>query len=263
MTEKQLLTQLKSLKNVCLDCDTKSSNRNVLFSQISAQRSDNFNAEKAHLENNAVMYFRNFVLLISRPALVVAGVFVFIFGATIFASGFYKNSKPNDTSYIARIISEKAKLNTTFSQAEREALALKFAVSNARDIAEVLMDPEFNTEANKVKVEKLNANLRTEISKVKNQMDQRDSKNALAVKSETTKTDDQIVQSATSITDENGLEIYMGEKTSSSDPISEPVAKDATSSEAVVDLSNIEKLSTDGQFSQVIDKLTEVQNLIK
>ena len=96
MTDKQLLIQLKSLKNVCLDCDTKKGNRDVLFSQISAQSSELSSQERIQSENHATLYFKNFVLLISRPALAVAGVFLFIAGATIFASGFYKNSKPNE-----------------------------------------------------------------------------------------------------------------------------------------------------------------------
>jgi hypothetical protein len=253
MTDKQLLIQLKSLKNVCLDCDTKKGNRDVLFSQISAQSSELSSQEKIQSENHATLYFKNFVLLISRPALAVAGVFLFIAGATIFASGFYKNSKPNNSLYIARIISEKAQLNTTFSQSERDALALKFAVNHAKDIAEVLMDPEFNTEANKGKVEKLNASLQNEISKVKTQMDQK-----------TVVPEEAVVKSATSLTEGDSMEIYMEEGTSSEE-ISSSTEESikATSSNMTVDLSDIEKLSNEGQFSEVVNKLNEVQKLIK
>lgn len=253
MTDKQLLIQLKSLKNVCLDCDTKKSHRDVLFSQISAQSSEVSNSEKIQSESHAALYFKNFVILISRPALAVAGVFLFLAGAAIFGSSFYKNSKPNNSLYIARIISEKAQLNTTFSQSERDALALKFAVNNAKDIAEVLMDPEFNTEANKDKVEKLNASLQNEISKVKTQMDQK-----------TVTPEEPIVQSATSLTEGNGVEIYMEEGTTSEEvPTTTEVSTEVTSSNPTVDLSDIEKLSNEGQFSEVLNKLSEVQRLIK
>lgn len=262
MTDKQLLIQLKSLKNICLNCDTKKGNRDVLFSQISAQSSEVFSSEKIQSENTSVLYFKNFVLLISRPALVVAGVFLFLAGATIFGSGFYKNSKPSDSLYIARIISEKAQLNTTFSQSERDALALKFAVSHAKDIAQVLMDPEFNTEANKGKVEKLNASLQNEISKVRTQIEQKDSTNQ-----EVNSSPEAVVMSATSLTDENRMEINIEEGTSSK-PVSqaeENVNTDATSTptSTSIDMSEIEKLSTEGQFSEVVNKLSEMQKLIK
>ncbi len=299
MTEKQLIKQLKSLKNVCLDCTTKKDNREVLFSQISAQSVDTFCPEKAKQENRSVLYFKNFVLLISRPALVFAGLFLFLIGATVLTSGFYKNSKPNDSLYIARIISEKIQLNTTFSQPERQSLALKFSLDRARDITEVLLDPEFNTEANKNKVEKLNSHLQQEISKAKVKAEEIKQSGQAGGKTET-KASEQLVQSASNLNEGERLELYLGETGNKSNPetnlnetpilpsenVSTSLNETSTETEKdksdgdqaaalessenlpeenslSIGLSEIEKLSNEGQLSEVLNKLNEVQKLIK
>ncbi len=134
--------------------------------------------------------------------MVLSGVFLFVVTSLFLGSDFYKNSKPTDSLYIARVISERARLNTTFDQNEREKLALEFASNHARDIATLLMDPEFNTEQNKDEVEKLSASFKDEINKVRTKV-------ADLQTSETEKNEDQLVFSASELKEENGIDIYI------------------------------------------------------
>jgi hypothetical protein len=291
MTEKQLLQQLKGLKNITLSEEVKKSNRNILFSQIA----NTSVREEIPAQGSFFWSFKNIFSVFSQPLLIVAGVFVFIAGGLIVGSGFFKDSKPNDSLYIARIISERAKLNTTFSQTERDALSLKFASDHAKDIATILMDPEFNTEENKDQVEKLNASFKNEISKVKDQME----KNSISNTEINLENNNEDVFSASSLIEENGVEIYIeGDDNSSSEIIEdnfekieeintsspEEVSQNSSSSEVEVDIKSleseidnnseeistlkngseiiaeIEKLFSEGRYTEVVEKLSEVKS---
>ena len=294
MTEKQLLQQLKGLKTIALSEETKKSNRDILFSQIA-----NTSVKGGELSQGSFFWgFKNIFSVFSQPLLIVAGVFVFIAGGLIFGSGFFRDSKPNDSLYIARIISERAKLNTTFSQTERDALSLKFASNRAQDIATILMDPEFNNEENKDQVEKLNASFKNEISKVKDKME----KNYIDDINVSSENNNEDVFSASSLIEENGVEIYIeGNNDSSSQIIeddfenieeintssSEEVLQNSSSSEEEVDIKSleseidnnsekistlkdgpeiiaeIEKLFSEGRYNEVIEKLSEVKGSIE
>jgi hypothetical protein len=96
--------------------------------------------------------------------------FIVLVVSSIFTHRIFSHAKPNDSLYIARIISEKAKLNTVLDPGERDKLAVKFATGHARDISTVLANPEFNTEANSQKVEKLNESFTKEIETAKNKI---------------------------------------------------------------------------------------------
>lgn len=294
MTEKQLLQQLKGLKTITLSEEIKKSNRDVLFSQIA----NTSVKPETPTKESFFFNFKNVFSVFSQPLLIVAGVFVFIAGSLILSSGFYKDSKPNDSLYIARIISEKARVNTTFSQKEREALSLKFASDHAKEIATILMDPEFNNEENKDQVEKLNASFKNEISKVKDKME----KNYIDDINVSSENNNEDVFSASSLIEENGVEIYIeGNNDSSSQIIeddfenieeintssSEEVLQNSSSSEEGVDIKSleseidnnsekistlkdgpeiiaeIEKLFSEGRYNEVIEKLSEVKGSIE
>lgn len=279
MTDKQLLQQLKSLKNIALDCSIKDKNKDVLLSQISNTFIKNDKPVINHLFN-----FKNVFSVMSQPILVVAGVFVFLIGSLTLGSGLYANSKPNDSLYIARVISEKARLNTTFSQSQRDALAVKFASDHAKDIATILMDPEFNSEDNQVQVEKLNNSFQNEISKVKTRMEKND------VLTDSANNNEELVYSASGLQDGDRLEISMPEqetvktnegeslvKNTSSDPIvnSSSTTQDLeTKIDSSVEklneikdgqkiIAEIEQLFSEKKYEEVITKLSEVEKIIK
>ncbi len=293
MTEKQLLQQLKGLRTITLSEEIKKSNRDVLFSQIA----NTSVREEIPAQGSFFWGFKNVFSVFSQPLLIVAGVFVFITGGLIMGSGLFKNSKPNDSLYIARIISERAKLNTTFSQTERDALSLKFASDHAKDIATILMDPEFNNEENKDQVEKLNASFKNEISKVKDKIE----KNSIGEIGSNLEKSGEDVFSASSLIEEGGVEIYIEDDNNSfpetteissqesedASTSSEESSQSSSSSENLVDIKSleneidnnseeistlkngpeiiaeIEKLFSEGRYNEVIEKLSEVKGSIE
>lgn len=294
MTDKKIYQQLKGLKSISLSDASRKSHKDVLFSQISHTFTSDIQSYKVNLFN-----FKNVFSLVSQPLLVVAGIFVFLLGSLVFGSGLYANSKPNDSLYIARVISEKARLNTTFSQSQRDALALKFASNHAMDIATILMDPEFNTEENKVQVEKLSANFQNEISKVRTRIEKAEATTIATLP----KTDEgnEVVSSASSLKDDNGLSIHISEiKTSDGDKIDSAGKTSSTSSNITSDntstkntssseidvvslvndinnsadklgnvkdgqkiISEIEQLFSEGRFNEVVSKLEKVGDIVK
>ncbi len=295
MTDKKIYQQLKELKAIGLSDESRKSHKDVLFSQISHTFNNDTQLSKQNLFN-----FKNVFSLVSQPLLVVAGIFVFLLGSLVLGSGLYSNSKPNDSLYIARVISEKARLNTTFSQSDRDALALKFASNHAMDIATILMDPEFNTEENREQVEKLSASFQSEMSKVKTRIEKNDTSSA-GVISEAEEVDGGIVSSATSLRDDNGVSIHISEVDSSEDTeVDTLVDSDSTNSSTdpdivtdngttsseidVVSLSEdvsdsveklsgvkdgqeiiaeIEELFAEGRYNEVISKLEQVGDIVK
>jgi len=288
MTDKQLLQQLKNLKNIHLSDGVKNRNREVLLSQIS---NTFVKADKPFV--NYLFNFKNVFSVMSQPLLVVAGVFVFLVGSLILGSGLYANSKPNDSLYIARVISEKARLNTTFSQSQRDALAMKFASDHAKDIATILMDPEFNSEDNQAQVEKLNTSFQNEISKVRTRIERNDN-SSTNINSNITEGD--IVKSASDLKDDTRMEISIPNQEIIEPSKNETPTKNTSSDvvdnssniknnddlkgklEAEIDssaeklngikdgqkmIAEIEKLFAEKRYEEVIAKLSEVEKIIK
>jgi hypothetical protein len=181
----------------------KESNKRVLLTQISNTVSENSEAKPF---NNFFFFVKNILAMSSRPAMVLSGVFLFLFASLILGSDFYKNSKPTDSLYIARVLSERARLNTTFDQTAKEKLAVKFASQHAKDIATLLMDPEFNKEENREEVEKLSVSFKSEIEKVRGNI------NANEATSEIKEDVDSAVFSASSLREENGTDVYIEEE---------------------------------------------------
>jgi len=206
MTDKELLKQLNSLKSIKMDSELKESNKRVLMTQISNTISTDFEVKPF---NNFFFYVRNVLSMSSKPAMVLSGVFLFVVTSLFLGNDFYKDSKPNDSLYIARVISERARLNTVFSSTERERLAMEFASKHAEDIATLLMDPKFNNEENQEEVAKLTASFRSEIEKVRMNVEKSEN---IKTEKPAEKSEDVLVFSASTLKDENGIEISVPEE---------------------------------------------------
>ena len=162
MSDKDLILKLNSLKNINPDEAFLKSNRELLLSQIS-----NSGAKE-------ISFWQNFIINLSSLSKAAAqpvyafGVFVFVLiSASLFSNKLFSSAKPNDSLYIARVISEQAKLSTVMNQESRDKLAVQFANNRAQDISAVLADPTFNNEKNKDQVAKLNTSFNEEIATVK------------------------------------------------------------------------------------------------
>ncbi len=251
MTNKKILEQLKSLKSISLSEEVKKENRSVLLSQISNTSVKSETPIKTNIFN-----FKNVFSLMYKPALVVAGIFVFLSGALIVGGGFYDKLKPNDSLYIARIISEKARLSATFNQDDRDLLLTRFASNHARDIATMLMDPEFNAEENQDRVEELNDSFQNEISKVKERIEE-DEREDFEKNEE-----DGVVMSASSLKDDEGVEISIPEeeKDQIEDNNTDIASLDEDSSATSSSEEEIDEESLEKDVDKSIEKLDEVED---
>jgi phage repressor protein C with HTH and peptisase S24 domain len=90
---------------------------------------------------------------------------LFLLGFSAYSHLLLSQTKPNQSLYIARELSEKAKLNTILDTKEREQMAGKFAANNAQDIINVLSDPATQDIE---EITKLSNRLNEEIKTVKN-----------------------------------------------------------------------------------------------
>lgn len=165
MTNKEFIAKLSNLQKTAPDAAWLKSNRELLLTQVSNSGADNLSVWKTLLINLSSLAKASV-----QPAYAL-GVFVLVLvGGSVFGNQVFSQVKPNDSLYIARIISEKAKLNTIFDTVERDKLAAQFATQHAQEISAVLADPKFNTDQNQAQVAALSASFNQEIINAKSRL---------------------------------------------------------------------------------------------
>ena len=278
MTNKDLIAKLNNLRTVNPEATWLTSNRDLFLTQIS-----NSGAEKLSAWEGFVINFRSFAKASSQPAFALGVFFLLLVSSSIFSHKLFSSAKPNDSLYIARVVSEKAKLNTVMDTNTRDKMAVKFATSHAKDISAVLADPEFNTENNQEQVAKLSESFNREIETVKTRMEKiaaaKPVQEIPAVITEVaTSSDDEVVIATGSGVDDKGIQVSAtpatpatpaipGTSTTSTIP-AEPAtpAVPATSTEAVITPNvpdQVKEMFEKKEYNNVIDKLNEVEELIK
>ncbi|MFA5024595.1 MAG: hypothetical protein WC523_06620 [Patescibacteria group bacterium] len=203
MTEKELISKLNSLKNINPDQNWLNSNRELLLSQIS-----NSGATELSVWKTFIINLESLAKTSLQPA-VAFGVFALVLiSGSLFGQQLFTNAKPNDSLYIARIVSEKAKLSLVFNSEAREKMAVQFASNHAQDIASTLADPQFDQAANQDQVAKLNESFNKEVETVKNRVDKLAT---VTDKNPTTKItanpDDQIFSASENNKDNQGIQV--------------------------------------------------------
>lgn len=166
MNDRELLKKLNNLKEIKPDNAWKKSYREILYSQISAGR------ESAEPKSNIKIIWENIrprQILVNSVKPVWLTLIVSIVIMVVGIGGVYgsKNSKPGDSLYIAKIISEKAEFAVTFNEKDRAKLNIEFATNRAKEMIEVLRDTDQTAAANNDKLEKLSKDFKKEISQVK------------------------------------------------------------------------------------------------
>ncbi|MDP2709139.1 MAG: DUF5667 domain-containing protein [bacterium] len=172
MNDKNLLKKLNSLKEIKPDDNWKKDYREILYSQISAGNTDNTAKSTLGVILENLMPSKILADL-ARPAWAMALVCVFILIAGIGGVYATKNSRPGDSLYIAKIISEKAQLAVIFDEKNKAKLSLEFATNRAKEITQMLKDsgPEDGgDEARKDKLEKLSVDFKKEINQAKDNL---------------------------------------------------------------------------------------------
>ena len=262
MTDKDLIKKLNSLSNISPDLSWKASNRDLLLSQISNSGARDLSAWQIFVIN-----FNSLAKTVSKPAYALGAFVVLLITGSLFSHQVFGNAKPNDSLYIARIISEKAKLNTMFNSDERNKLAVQFATEHAQDISAVLANPEFNNDTNKDQVAKLNASFDTEINTVKNKINYLIPKKDQDVK-EVIATD--TVSMAGSSKDNSGVQLLEAKSdnkiatpsTATITPVSQTISS-STDASADTILDEAKQLFDKKDYTKASNKLKEVDELIK
>lgn len=162
MTNSELLVKLNSLKSVNPDQKWLESNRELLLSQVS-----NSGAEKLSAWQVTIITVSSVLKSAVQPVYALGAFVILLLTGSLFSGQLLAQTKPNDSLYIARIVSEKVKLNTTFNSNERNKMEVRFASEHAQDISAILADPAFNNEANQDQVAKLNNSFNEEVKTVK------------------------------------------------------------------------------------------------
>jgi hypothetical protein len=168
MKESELISHLNNLKDLKADAGWKASNRSVLLSQIYGPQYD----EKQTTFNWPFVFTKEIPLLmlrsIPRPVVITVLIFVFIASAGMASIRASQGTKPGDSLYIAKIVSEQAQFALTFNEQEKAKLSMQFASNRAEELSKVLA--EKNDGDKSAQVEDLVNNFRQEISDVKSRL---------------------------------------------------------------------------------------------
>ncbi|MCK4553941.1 hypothetical protein KAU19_03185 [Candidatus Parcubacteria bacterium] len=182
MTEQELLSQLNNLKNIKPDSQWKTGNREILLNQISSSQEEVRVSWLASLRSgfrileNMLPHSpqfggaRQLIRQLSQPVWAVVLIMVIVFGGGIVSLNASRDTKPGDSLYIAKVISEKTQLAITFNEKEKVKLGIEFAGNRTKEITQVLAEADNVIKEKEAKVEKLSQNFKKEINTVKSRL---------------------------------------------------------------------------------------------
>jgi len=167
MNEKEILGQLNKFQDVKPDDAWKKSNREILLSQISNSQSTNVEFSWAQTFRIHMQALTN----MSQPAMAVVLIMLFIVSGGTLGLRASQGTKPGDSLYIAKIISEKAQLAMAFNDESKVKLGIAFAGNRADELTQVLAskDDQPMSVSDKQEVSSLVDSLKQQIINVKSQ----------------------------------------------------------------------------------------------
>lgn len=261
-----MIKKINNLKTVKPDDNWKKNYREILFSQISAgqtasQPKTNLQIIWESIEPKQILAdLAKPVWSVSLASLLILAVAV----GSVYAS---KNSKPGDSLYIAKIISEKAQLAITFSEEDKAKLSLEFATNRAKEITQVLQEVKEPENKKNEKVQQLSQNFKNEIKQAKSRL------TAIKVEKNQNKEDESQVFGANLGKNNQRMEVAepstVNKNNQSQTQVSpeEPTTVNATytpesANEPDKMLEEAEKLFAEKNYDGTIDKLEEVNKVI-
>ncbi|MFA4942830.1 MAG: hypothetical protein WC564_04300 [Patescibacteria group bacterium] len=244
MTERELIKKLNNLQNVKPDASWKTSHREILLSQVQNTCGD-FHVS---VLENFWMVTRN--VFASVPQFAWASVAIVLFLTTGIFFGDRLPVGPNNSLYIARVISERAKLGTMSDGEAKSRLTVQYASEHIRDIASTLSEADNNADA--ASVAKLNDTFKTEMAKVKDNLP------AAKISDDTA-----LVTIADSEISTTGLVVYTPGSGDKKDAVATSTPPVVEVKDAKVILDEAEKLFNEKNYSGALDKLDEASKVIK
>jgi len=257
MNDKDLLKKLNNLKTIKPDDNWKKNYREVLYSQISAGQTDNKQESNLKTIWETIAPGKIFIHM-ARPAWATSLVSILIL--IIGVGGVYasKNSKPGDSLYIAKIISERAQFVITFDEKDKAKLGLEFATNRAKEITQVVESKEPENKKSE-KIEQLSQNFKKEISQVKNRL------TTIKVNENQNKEEDLQVSGANLSKDDKGVEVSeqiksVVEVQVQPSPVATTTKENLNSPDKA--LEEVEKMFDEKNYDGTIDKIEEVKQII-
>ncbi|MDD4902233.1 MAG: DUF5667 domain-containing protein [Patescibacteria group bacterium] len=163
MTDHELIKKLSILKETRPESSWKQEARDVLLAQISNSVGKEI---KVNLFEVMAYDLKNIFSFLPATAWAVIGLVIILTGGSLGALA-AQNSKPGDNLYIVKVWKENIQLLMTFDQEDKAKLDMKLANIHAREITEILSNPNFNAAGNQKKAEQLAQNFKQEINTVK------------------------------------------------------------------------------------------------
>lgn len=217
MNNKELIQKLEGLKSIKPSQDWKQSNRAILYSQISNNSSK--------VKFSVMSLVREFF---SQPSFALFAVLAIVIFGSIFSFGAVQ-TKPGDSLYIAKLISERAQLAITFDEVKKNKLNIKFAHERAKEIARVLSGTDYSNEEDLDEKEKLQQDFKKEIDTVRQKIN--DIKVASESTTEVNSEEDIYVVGANLGRDDNGIQISEGPEDVVISPVTPETPVEATDDE--------------------------------
>ncbi len=247
MTDRDLIKKLGNLREIKPDTSWLKANRDSLFTQISNSGATNSSAWSSFFIN-----FQSALKTASAPAIALASLMLFVVTSSAYGHLLLAKTKPNQSLYIAREISEQAKLTTIFNSDDRDKMAGQFAASNAQDITTVLADPSFD---NKEEIAALNVKFEKEMKTVRKSVARLEKPVVQEISTVGSATGSTEVFSATLKKDETGVSLAGTE-------VNNEVVVATTSTTTKI-LEEAKTLFDEKKYTEALDKLKEVNDLIK
>lgn len=162
MNEKELVRHLSKLQSFSPNADWVKKNRETLLFQINNGR------EQAVV---TLGFFHRVNLILHRlaqPTPIAALIALFFVVSSVFGFRASLDAKPGQTLYIAKTISEKVALSTTFNEKDKLELNVAFAKNRAAELAEVSKESAVQT--SDARVEELSDNFKKEIDSARERL---------------------------------------------------------------------------------------------
>jgi len=254
MTDRELIKKLNNLQNFQPDAAFLKSNREILFAQIS---NSSVAYNPGRLERFS-MAFKNIFSTIYQPVAVMAVIVLFLGSGLIFGHNFL-NVNPNNSLYIAKVISERARLGIIFDETAKEKMAADFANDHAQTIASTLSS---SNNINSEDLNELNDRFKSEVDLIKNSIKKPVDNSVATLPASISAPDDAAVAIAGSEKDASGVSVYNPNAITNTNNN----AICSSTNDAVLDPSSIldeaEKLFEAKDYDGAVDKLKAANEVI-